>query len=127
MCFKENIYKKCHFRLLLKKRIITLVSAINQILFMNKNFALATILSIIVGLSIFSFNNTNILQYGLYSVNDESTLNILLPPSASISGSANVCKDDAEPEITFTGSGVKYLGCSHHLLNKVHTEEYWYC
>ena len=105
MFFKENIYKKCHFRLLLKKRIITLVSAINQILFMNKNFALATILSIIVGLSIFSFNNTNILQYGLYSVNDESTLNILLPPSASISGSANVCKDDAEPEITFTGSG----------------------
>ncbi|MDA9775195.1 PKD domain-containing protein [Algibacter sp.] len=71
---------------------------------MNKNFAHATILSIIVGLSIFSLNNTNILQFGLLSENTEITLNILLPPTANISGTANVCRNDIEPEITFTGS-----------------------
>jgi len=93
MCFKENIYKKCHFRLLLKKRIITLVSAINQILFMRKNFALATILSIIVGLSIFSLNNTNILDDVLNIKSTERTLKILLPPTVNFTfNNNNMCE-----------------------------------
>jgi gliding motility-associated-like protein len=72
---------------------------------MRKNYILATILSFIVGLSIFSFNNTNLIGHVLNIKSTENTLYILLPPTANISGSTNVCKDATEPEITFTGSG----------------------
>jgi len=105
MCFKENIYKKCHFRLLLKKRIITLVSAINQILFMRKNFALATILSIIVGLSIFSLNNTNILDDVLNIKSTESTLKILLPPTVNFTFTNNKSCSGSTISFTPTVSG----------------------
>lgn len=73
---------------------------------MRKNLFLFTLSLSILSLSIFALNlietqNTSIKNFVFTTLVKESKL----PPSATISGSTSVCLNDAQPQITFTGSG----------------------
>ncbi len=72
---------------------------------MKKNYFLGTLSFFIITISIFAFNGRETPANKQYTTTLNSK-NKLLPPSATISGSAQVCKDETPlPEITFTGSG----------------------
>lgn len=69
---------------------------------MRKNYSLTGFLFFIVCVSVFAFYNiekTNV------SFETKTALATLLPPSATISGSASVCKNDSNPLITLLGNG----------------------
>ena len=67
---------------------------------MSKNYFLAAIFAIIVGIPFFAYNKI----YFFELEEKTSKLAEVRPPSASISGSTEVCKNDIPPQITFTGS-----------------------
>ncbi|WP_052143804.1 PKD domain-containing protein [Wocania ichthyoenteri] len=72
---------------------------------MRKNYFLGTLSFFIITISIFAFNEKE------KPSNQQSSITLntsdkLLPPSATISGTTEVCKDETpQPQITFTGSG----------------------
>ncbi len=68
---------------------------------MGKTTFLSALLFSIVTISIFSWNNIEIIKTKSVTVSK----NNYLPPSASISGTTAVCLNDTEPQITFTGTG----------------------
>ena len=77
---------------------------------MRKNYSLTTISFLIVSLSIFAlnkieFSNSILKNSRLVLFEKSSKKTILLPPSANISGNAQVCINSTQPDITFTGSG----------------------
>ena len=72
---------------------------------MSKNYFLATILMIIVGIPFFAYNKIYFFELKTNHLEKSSKLVEVLPPSASISGSTEVCRNDTPPQITFTGSG----------------------
>ena len=73
---------------------------------MRKKLFLIVLSLSILSFSVFALNN--------FKIKSASTNNFVLtklikkyklPPSATISGSTSVCQNDAQPQITFTGSG----------------------
>jgi gliding motility-associated-like protein len=74
---------------------------------MRKNYILTTLSFFIISISIFAINKIESIKEERISKTYllENTFNKLLPPSATISGTTQVCLNDAQPQITFTGSG----------------------
>ena len=71
---------------------------------MRKNYFLGTLSFFIITISIFAFNKTEKPSNRQNSIILNASEK-LLPPSASISGTTQVCKDETpQPQITFTGS-----------------------
>ncbi|MGB5418559.1 PKD domain-containing protein [Algibacter sp.] len=69
---------------------------------MRKNHFLTAYLFLIISFSIFAFNNS-VFKFELkYDTNKTA---VTLPPAATISGTATVCKNETEPTITLTASG----------------------
>ncbi len=68
---------------------------------MRKNFFLTTLSFFIITLSIFALD---IIDIKTQLTKNPSSVYLKLPPSATISGSTTVCRNDTQPQITFTGS-----------------------
>ena len=73
---------------------------------MRKKIALILLSLTILSFSVYALNN--------FEIQNAATKNLVftkllkkskLPPSATISGSTTVCQNDAQPQVTFTGSG----------------------
>ena len=73
---------------------------------MRKIHFLAILFFSIISLSFFAFNKIEY-KKGSTKTLSHSSLHIAhkLPPSATISGTTQVCRNDTPPQITFTGSG----------------------
>ena len=72
---------------------------------MRKHFFLTALSFSIISLSIFALNKVDLKSKNkIDSLKEHENINILLPPSATISGTTQVCRNDAQPQITFTGS-----------------------
>ena len=77
---------------------------------MRKNHFLTVLSFCIISLSIFALNKVDLKKVNQRSIDSKAKIanlkkGILLPPSAGISGSTSVCRNDVQPQITFTGSG----------------------
>ncbi|WP_298345660.1 PKD domain-containing protein [uncultured Algibacter sp.] len=74
---------------------------------MRKHYFLTGFSFFVITISLFSLNKVESEKAPYNTIHETSNIkkNILLPPDASISGSTTVCRNDASPQITFTGSG----------------------
>ncbi|GAA4947740.1 hypothetical protein GCM10023314_21300 [Algibacter agarivorans] len=73
---------------------------------MRKTYFLTVLSFFIITISIFALNKIDFINDEKTILETENhTVAVLLPPAATISGSTDVCRNDTEPQITFTGSG----------------------
>ncbi|MDO5980332.1 PKD domain-containing protein [Flavivirga spongiicola] len=73
---------------------------------MGKNYFLTAFSFFIISLSFFALNHSGLKNtIKTDSLKGLKKTKISLPPSATISGTTQVCRNDTQPQITFTGSG----------------------
>ncbi|WP_303317805.1 PKD domain-containing protein [Flavivirga abyssicola] len=73
---------------------------------MRKGYFLTAISFFIISLSFFALNHSDLKNtIKTDSLKAHKKVKTSLPPSATISGTTQVCRNDTQPQITFTGSG----------------------